>query len=233
LTNIFTLFLYRIILSELKTYSKTYDFNHKLIKTNSIILKKNIFMKTTLKYLLVAGSIGLFSCGSQTEAKTESNSENNTEATATEATGAGQSGVQDATSNPNIVQVAIGSKDHTTLVAAVKAAELVDALSNAGPFTVFAPTNAAFDKLPAGTVDGLLKPEKKEDLQNILGYHTYVGALKIEYMNDNQEYDMVYGGKVKITKQGDKTFVNGSEIVASITTANGIIHVIGDVLLPK
>ena len=194
-------------------------------------MKKNLFMKTTLKYLLVAGSIGLFSCGSQTEAKTESNSENNTEAT--EATGAGQSGVQDATSNPNIVQVAIGSKDHTTLVAAVKAGELVDALSNAGPFTVFAPTNAAFDKLPAGTVDGLLKPEKKEDLQNILGYHTYVGALKLEYMNDNQEYDMVYGGKVKITKQGDKTFVNGSEIVASITTANGIIHVIGDVLLPK
>jgi len=196
-------------------------------------LKKNLFMKTTLKYLLVAGSIGLFSCGSQTEAKTESNSENNTEVTATEATGAGQSGVQDATSNPNIVQVAIGSKDHTTLVAAVKAGELVDALSNAGPFTVFAPTNAAFDKLPAGTVDGLLKPEKKEDLQNILGYHTYVGALKVEYMNDNQEYDMVYGGKVKITKQGDKTFVNGSEIIASITTANGIIHVIGDVLLPK
>lgn len=196
-------------------------------------MKKNIFMKTTLKYLLVAGSIGLFSCGSQTEAKTESNSENNTEVTATEATGAGQSGVQDATSNPNIVQVAIGSKDHTTLVAAVKAGELVDALSNAGPFTVFAPTNAAFDKLPAGTVDGLLKPEKKEDLQNILGYHTYVGALKVEYMNDNQEYDMVYGGKVKITKQGDKTFVNGSEIIASITTANGIIHVIGDVLLPK
>lgn len=190
-------------------------------------------MKTILKYLLVAGSVGLFSCGSQTETKTESNSENSTEATTNEATGAGQSGVQDATSNPNIVQVAIGSKDHTTLVTAVKAAELVDALSNAGPFTVFAPTNAAFDKLPAGTVEGLLKPEKKEDLQNILGYHTYVGALKLEYMNDNQEYDMVYGGKIKITKQGDKTFVNGSEIVASITTANGIIHVIGDVLLPK
>jgi uncharacterized surface protein with fasciclin (FAS1) repeats len=233
LTNIFTLFSIKTILSELKIYCQSYDFNHKLIKTNSIILKKNLFMKTTLKYLLVAGSIGLFSCGSQTEAKTESNSENNTEVTATEATGAGQSGVQDATSNPNIVQVAIGSKDHTTLVAAVKAGELVDALSNAGPFTVFAPTNAAFDKLPAGTVDGLLKPEKKEDLQNILGYHTYVGALKVEYMNDNQEYDMVYGGKVKITKQGDKTFVNGSEIIASITTANGMIHVIGDVLLPK
>lgn len=145
----------------------------------------------------------------------------------------GQSGVKDENSNPNIVQVASGSKDHTTLVAAVKAASLVDALSNAGPFTVFAPTNAAFAKLPAGTVEGLLKPEKKEDLANILGYHTYVGTLKIEYMNDGQEFDMVYGGKVKITKKGDKTFVNGSEIVASIPTSNGIIHVIGDVLLPK
>jgi uncharacterized surface protein with fasciclin (FAS1) repeats len=145
----------------------------------------------------------------------------------------GQSGVKDETSSPNIVQTAVGSKDHTTLVTAVKAADLVDALSNAGPFTVFAPTNAAFDKLPKGTVEGLLKPEKKADLANILGYHTYVGSLKIEYMNDGQEFDMVYGGKVKITKKDTKTFVNGSEIVATIPTSNGIIHVIGDVLLPK
>ena len=145
----------------------------------------------------------------------------------------GQSAVVDETSSPNIVQVAVGSKDHTTLVTAVKAAELVDALSNAGPFTVFAPTNAAFEKLPPGTVEGLLAPEKKEDLANILGYHTYVGSLKTEYMNDGQEFDMVFGGKVKITKKEGKTFVNGSEILASIPTSNGIIHVIGDVLLPK
>ena len=148
-------------------------------------------------------------------------------------TRAGQSAVVDETSQPNIVQVAAGSKDHTTLVTAVKAADLVDALSNAGPFTVCAPTNAAFDKLPAGTVEGLLKAEKKEDLANILGYHTYVGTLKAEYMNDGQSFDMVFGGKVTITKKDDKTYVNGSEIVASIPTSNGIIHVIGDVLLPK
>jgi uncharacterized surface protein with fasciclin (FAS1) repeats len=164
-----------------------------------------------------------------------SNSETTTETTESPATevGPGQSGVVDETSNPNIVQVAVGSKDHTTLVTAVKAAELVDALSNAGPFTVFAPTNAAFEKLPPGTVEGLLAPEKKEDLANILGYHTYVGSLKTEYMNDGQEFDMVFGGKVKITKKEGKTFVNGSEILASIPTSNGIIHVIGDVLLPK
>lgn len=146
--------------------------------------------------------------------------------------GAGQSGVQDDQSAKNIVQTAIGSKDHTTLVAAVKAAGLVDALSNAGPFTVFAPTNAAFEKLPAGTVDGLLKPEKKGDLENVLGYHTYVGSLKTDMMQDGQEFNMVFGGNVTITKKDGKTFVNGSEIVASIPTSNGVIHVINDVLLP-
>lgn len=184
-------------------------------------------MKKTIQLMLIAGFVAFVGCKQNSETKTETTTET------TQAQGAGQSGVQDATSAPNIVQVAAGSKDHTTLVAAVKAAGLVDALSNAGPFTVFAPTNAAFDKLPAGTVEGLLKPEKKEDLANILGYHTYVGSLKTEYMQDGQEFDMVFGGKVKITKKGDKTFVNGSEIVASIPTSNGIIHVIGDVLLPK
>ncbi|NOU37274.1 MAG: fasciclin domain-containing protein [Ferruginibacter sp.] len=184
-----------------------------------------------LKFLTLSTivfSFGLFSCAE----KDEQNANISTNETTAQIT-TGQSGVKDTTSNPNIVQVAVGSKDHTTLVTAVKAADLVDALSNAGPFTVFAPTNAAFDKLPKGTVEGLLKPEKKADLANILGYHTYVGNLKIEYMNDGQEFDMVYGGKVKITKKDGKTFVNGSEIVATIPTANGIIHVIGDVLLPK
>jgi uncharacterized surface protein with fasciclin (FAS1) repeats len=164
------------------------------------------------------------------------------ESTATESTsanvsaaadGVGQSNVQDDVSNPNIVQVAIGSKDHTTLVAAVKAGGLVDVLSNAGPFTVFAPTNAAFEKLPAGTVDGLLKPESKADLVNILEYHTYVGALKPEYFQDGQSYEQVNGKKVNITVKDSKIFVNDSEIVASISTSNGWIHVIGDVLLPK
>ena len=144
----------------------------------------------------------------------------------------GQSGVKDDVSNPNIVQVAVSSKDHTTLVAAVKAAGLVDALSNAGPFTVFAPTNAAFDKLPAGTVDDLLKPEKKEALTDVLGYHTYVGVLKTNYLSDGQKFEQVNGGYVTIGKKDGKITVNGSEIVASIPTSNGIIHVINDVLLP-
>ncbi len=146
---------------------------------------------------------------------------------------AGQSGVQDSDSSPDIVKTAVSSKDHTTLVTAVKAAGLVDALSNAGPFTVFAPTNAAFEKLPAGTVEGLLKPEKLEDLKTILEYHTYVGALKTDYMNDGQEYEQVSSHKIKITKKDGKVFVNDkAEIVASLTTSNGIIHVINEVLLP-
>ena len=184
-------------------------------------------MKKPIHFLLIACFVAFLGCKKNSDTTTEASTET------TETTSTGQEGVVDENSAPNIVQVASGSKDHTTLVAAVKAADLVRALSNAGPFTVFAPTNAAFDKLPAGTVEGLLKPEKKGDLENILGYHTYVGTLKIEYMQDGQEFDMVFGGKVKISKKGDKTYVNGSEIVASIPTSNGIIHVIGDVLLPK
>lgn len=177
--------------------------------------------------LVVVCLFTAFGCKQNSEASAEAVTAN------TSTQGAGQSAVVDDASSPNIVQVASGSKDHTTLVTAVKAAELVDVLSNAGPFTVFAPTNAAFDKLPKGTVEGLLKPEKKDDLKNILEYHTYVGALKTEYMQDGQEFEQVNGGKVKITKKEDKVYVNGSEIVASIPTSNGIIHVINDVLLPK
>lgn len=180
---------------------------------------KHIFQLTIIGLLTL-----MVSCNSETE------SSNSTTTPANEQVG--QSGVQDDVSNPNIVQTAIGSKDHSTLVAAVKAAGLVDALSNAGPFTVFAPTNAAFDKLPKGTVEGLLKPEKKEDLTNILGYHTYVGVLEGILLQDGIEYEMVHSGKVKITREGDVIKVNGVPIVASIKTSNGVIHVIEEVLLP-
>jgi uncharacterized surface protein with fasciclin (FAS1) repeats len=184
-------------------------------------------MKKIISFVFAISTVVFISCNSQSETSNDAVAEN------TEAPGAGQSGVQDEVSNPNIVQVAVSSKDHTTLVAAVKAAGLVDALSNAGPFTVFAPTNASFDKLPAGTVDGLLKPEKLEDLKGILEYHTYVGVLKTEYFDDGQEYEMVNGSKIKITMVDGKPVVNGkAHIVASIPTSNGIIHVLDEVLLP-
>lgn len=146
---------------------------------------------------------------------------------------AGQSGVKDELSQKNVVQVAVGSKDHTTLVAAIQAAGLVDALSNAGPFTVFAPTNAAFDKLPAGTVDNLLKTEKKDDLTDILQYHVSLGVFKAESFTDGQVIGQVNGGNITITKKDGKVLVNGTAtIIASIPASNGIVHVIDGVLLP-
>lgn len=153
--------------------------------------------------------------------------------TTVENQGAGQSAVQDDVSQKNVVQVASGSADHSTLVAAVKAAELVDALSNAGPFTVFAPTNAAFDKLPAGTVDNLLKPENKEDLANILQYHVSLGVFKAESFTDGQVIGQVNGNDITISVKDGKVMINGTaSIVASIPASNGIIHVIDVVLLP-
>ena len=148
--------------------------------------------------------------------------------------GGGQSAVQDDESQKDVVKVAAGSQDHTTLVAAVKQAELVDALSNAGPFTVFAPTNAAFDKLPKGTVEDLMKPENKAKLQDILQYHVYVGSLKTDYMQDGQTLNQVNGGNIQVSKSADGkiTINNSATIVASVPAANGIVHVIDGVLVP-
>lgn len=145
---------------------------------------------------------------------------------------AGQSAVQDEESQKDVVKVAAASKDHSTLVAAVQAAELVDALSNAGPFTVFAPVNEAFAALPAGTVEGLLKPEKKADLQNILQYHVAVGVYKSENLQDGQVLGMANGDNVTFKRDGEQLLVNGARIVASVPASNGIIHVIDKVLLP-
>ena len=159
-----------------------------------------------------------------------------TTATTTDAaqTAGGQAAVQDDVSMKDVVKVAAGSKDHTTLVAALKQAELVDVLANPGPFTVFAPTNAAFDKLPAGTVDGLMKADKKTDLQNILQYHVTTSSLKADYFKDGMTIGMVNGGNITVTVKDGKIMLNNSAtIVASITASNGIVHVIDGVLLPK
>lgn len=187
------------------------------------------FMKKFTVPLMFAFCVLLTACGNET-----TTSEGTTTGTeATQETATGQSGVQDDASQKNVVQIAVGSKDHTTLVAAVKAAELVDVLSNTGPFTVFAPTNAAFDLLPAGTVDGLLKPEKKEDLADILQYHVSVGVYKEEQLQDGQSLGQVNGSNITISKKDGKTIINGNAtIVASIPASNGIIHVIDGVLLP-
>jgi uncharacterized surface protein with fasciclin (FAS1) repeats len=180
-------------------------------------------------FLLPALATALFfaSCGSQSGQPAKVAGEETTTPSA------GQSAVQDDESAKDVVKVAAGSKDHSTLVAAVKQAELVDALSNAGPFTVFAPVNAAFDKLPAGTVDDLLKPENKAKLQDILQYHVFVGSLKTDFMQDGQTFNQVNGGNITISKKDGKVLINNTaSIVASIPASNGIIHVIDNVLLP-
>lgn len=133
----------------------------------------------------------------------------------------------------NIVQAVIDSKDHQIFVSTLKAAQLIDALSNAGPYTVFAPNNSAFEKLPATKLQSLLTADKKDDLDFLLGYHTYVGILKTDQMQSGDEFEMVYGGRIKVKKVGNQVFVNGTPILGSIETANGIVHVIGDVLLPS
>lgn len=146
----------------------------------------------------------------------------------------------------NVVDIAVGSADHTTLVAALKAADLVTTLQGAGPFTVFAPTNAAFNKLPAGTVESLLKPENKAQLAKILTYHVVSGNLDaaavvaaIKKGNGKAELTTVSGGKltasmdngkVKLTDESGKSaFVTTADLKGS----NGVIHVIDGVVLPK
>lgn len=173
-------------------------------------------------------AVALWSCNANEPAVKSATTENET------TTGGGQSAVKDDESAKDVVKVAAASKDHTTLVAAVKQAELVDALSNAGPFTVFAPTNAAFDALPKGTVEDLMKPENKEKLKDLLQYHVFVGTLKTDLMQDGQTLNEVNGGNITISKSADgKVKINNSaNIIASIPASNGIIHVIDAVLLP-
>ena len=181
--------------------------------------------KTRLSVLLsVALTMFLFSCGGKTQQPTD--------AIAEVPAGGGQSSVKDDESQKDVVRVAVGSPDHTTLVTALKAASYVDVLSNAGPFTVFAPTNAAFDKLPAGTVDGLLKPESKDALRNILEYHVSVGVYKLDNLKEGQKINQVNLDDVVIGVKDGKYTVNGANIVATVPASNGIVYVVDAVLLP-
>lgn len=151
---------------------------------------------------------------------------------ATSANAAGQSEVKDNVSQKNIVEVAKGSKDHSTLVAALEAADLKDTMANPGPFTVFAPTNAAFEKIKS-EVDKLLKPEKKSDLEDILQHHVFVGVLETKDLKDGRVLNQVDGNDVTVSNKNGKISIDGANIVATIRTSNGIIHVVDAVILPK
>lgn len=196
---------------------------HKIIQP--LIAKKNCMKLKSCLLIAFATSI-LFACNSTTEETTA--------IAPSGSAGLGQSAVLDEDSQKDVVKIAAGSPDHTTLVAAIKAADLVNALSNAGPFTVFAPTNAAFDKLPAGTVEGLLAADKKEDLENILQYHVSLGVFKADMLQDGQTIGQVNGKNITISKKDGKIMVNGTAtVIASIPASNGIVHVLDGVLLPQ
>lgn len=147
---------------------------------------------------------------------------------------------------PDVVDIAIGSKAHTTLVAAVKAAGLVETLKGAGPFTIFAPTNAAFDKLPDGTVNTLLRPENKDQLVKILTYHVIAGKFMaadvvkaIQAGGGKVTLETVSGDEITVTMKDENVVLkdeNGNYSIISATDlegSNGVIHVIDSVVLPK
>jgi len=155
-------------------------------------------------------------------------------------------GGQEMYPTKNIIQNAVNSADHTTLVAAVKAAGLVDTLQGPGPFTVFAPTNEAFAKLPAGTVDTLLKPENKPTLTKVLTYHVVAGRVSaadlmkmIKAGNGTAELTTVEGGKLWAMTQGNQVMLKDEKggmatvTIADVFQSNGVIHVIDTVLMPN
>ena len=139
----------------------------------------------------------------------------------------------------NIVENAVNSKDHTTLVAAVKAAGLVETLSGAGPFTVFAPTNEAFEKLPAGTVETLVKPENKAALTKILTYHVVAGKLSAADLTDGKNLKTVQGEELTVKNAGGKVTLTDAKggssnvTIADVIQSNGVIHVVDTVVMPK
>ena len=196
-------------------------------------MKKNLF---SMMMVASASVIMLASCE---EKKTESTETMNADTTAMTTTPpAEETGVMVGGANmvpsKNIVENAAGSADHTTLVAAVKAADLAGTLSGAGPFTVFAPTNEAFDAVPKATLESLMTPEKKADLTKILTYHVVPGAFKAADLKDGQMLKTVEGEELKVTIKDGVVMVGDATVtIPDVVSSNGVTHVINKVLMPK
>lgn len=154
------------------------------------------------------------------------------EATATPQSNKGQAFIQDDESQPNVLQIALGSPDHSTLVAAVRAAGLENALVNAGPLMVFAPTDQAFAALPEGTVAQWMIPEKKQDLANILQYHVTAGNYSKEFLKKFKKLGQANNRSVAVELRDGEVYIGEAKIIASIPAGNGIVHVVDKVLLP-
>ncbi len=188
--------------------------------------------------LIAAVSATLFTaCGDGTK-ETSVTSTTDTVSTMTADTMATEAGVMVGGANmvpsKNIVENAAASADHTTLVAAVTAAGLAETLSGTGPFTVFAPTNEAFAKLPAGAVDNLLKPEMKADLTSVLTYHVVPGAAMAADLKDGQKLKTVQGKELTVSIKDGKVMIDGATVtIADVVSSNGVTHVIDAVVMPK
>lgn len=190
--------------------------------------KFNLFPFAALA-MLFAAALFVVSCAKQGE---DAGAKSSGAPEAGQSGGGGQATVKDDDSQKDIVKIAVGSKDHSTLVAALKAGDLVNSLANVGPFTVFAPTNAAFDKLPQGTVETLLKPENVGKLRDVLQHHVTVGVMEASSFTDGQVLGMVDGTPAKITKKGNDLFIDKAKIVASARASNGIVHIVDEVVVP-
>ncbi|TLP80180.1 fasciclin domain-containing protein [Maribacter sp. ACAM166] len=190
-------------------------------------------MKTTKLRFLFGSFLMLFliiSCKNETKTTNAKASAETSIVADTE--NKGQAFIEDDGSAPNVLQIAIGSPDHTTLVAAVQAAQLENVLVNAGPLMVFAPTNAAFDALPDGTVENLLKPENKAALANILKHHVTAGNYSKDFLKKFKKLGQANDQNTTVEIIGDDVYVGGAKIIASIPAGNGIVHVVDKVILP-
>ena len=184
-------------------------------------------MRLLSQFLLFFICVFIFShCGEDKGAKQESGTAQGA------ALKGGQASVEDDLSARNIVQIAAASENHTTLVAAVQAAGMADVLANPGPLTVFAPNTDAFETLPEGTVEDLLKQENKKTLMRIITHHATPGTYKTEDLKDGMTLGQATGVNVKITFRDDAYYVENAKILGSVTASNGVVHVIDAVLLP-
>lgn len=187
-------------------------------------------MKTAKKLVLVFALVA-FVCSCKNENKEVTSNSTVTQADKEPTKRTGQAFIEDDGST-TVLSIAIGSKDHSTLVAAVQAAQLENALVNAGPLMVFAPTNDAFDALPEGTVDNLLKPENKDALANILKYHVTPGNYSKDFLKKFKKLGQANNQYVKVEVVDGEPMIGGAKILGSVKAGNGIVHVIDKVLLP-
>jgi uncharacterized surface protein with fasciclin (FAS1) repeats len=185
--------------------------------------------RTLLIALFVpALAFGVSACGGDDES-----SNDNATTTEMESTG-GDIAMSETAANGDIVDVAMGTDDLSTLTDAVVAADLTGTLKGEGPFTVFAPTNDAFAALPPAELKRLLKPANKDELANILTYHVVPGEVKAADLENGQQLDTVQGGKLDVKVDGDTVTVGGARVVqADVEASNGVVHVIDTVLLPQ